>query len=228
MALVKFGSLITDTRGKIAGQVFKGSRFGVVLTTKMQTAKLLTPKQSVIRCRFETLSKRWWEVLTPTQRTDWRDLAAANPRPNVWGDDYPLTGLSYFISVNSLLLQAGLNATDDAPADQFVTAPATATLTVTAPATASLAFTAAPVPADHIAYLSAIGPLSPGVSTIPRRPRFAAVSAASQTSPWTISSAFSSLFGTLHAGRQYAALLQFLNTTNGAISSPLVAWNVAS
>lgn len=175
-----------------------------------------------------TLSKRWWTTLTPTQRSDWRDLAAANPRPNTWGTEFPLTGLALFIGVNRLLLQAGESATDDAPTDQTVTALSTATLTVTAPGTASLSFTPTPCPTDHVLYLSALGGISPGITNYGNKFRFLQVSAPSQTSPLTISSALSALCNGLTSARQYAVKAQFLNTSNGSISAPIIAAAIAS
>lgn len=228
MAKIKFGAIITDSRGTVGGMSLKWSRFGNVLLKKPQTAKLQTPKQTTARNSFVTYSKRWWAELTPTQRTDWRALAAANPRPNVWGTDYPLTGLALFIGINRLLTQAGASPTNDAPTDQAVTAIATATLTVTAPSTATLAFTPTPCPTDHVLYLAALGPISPGVTNYGRNFRFLLASASSETSPLTISSALSSLCNGLTSGRQYVVSARFLNLSNGALSPELIAPTIAT
>lgn len=228
MAKVKFGSVITDSRGTIGGHTFQWTRYGNQIITKPQTAKLQTQRQTIVRNNFGFLTKHWWSALTPTQRTDWRALAAANPRPNTWGDDFPLTGLALFISLNRRLMQAGFATIDDAPADQTVTPPATATLTVTAPSTISLAFTTSPVATDHVAYLHMSGPLSPGIANFDRSTSFLLASGASQTSPWSVSSAFLSRHGDAIAGRQYAAELRFLNTVNGALSGQITTATIAT
>lgn len=228
MAKIKFGSVITDSRGTIGGHTFQWTRYGNQIITKPQTAKFQTQRQTTVRNNFGYLTKRWWSALTPTQRTDWRSLAAANPRPNTWGDDFPLTGLALFISLNRRLMQAGFTTIDDAPTDQTVTPPATATLTVTAPATISLTFSSSPVPTDHVAYLHVSGPLSPGIANYGRFTSFLSASGAGQTSPWNVSSAFSSRHGDAIAGRQYAAELRFLNTVNAALSGQLTTATIAT
>ena len=228
VAKVKFGSVITDSRGTIGGHTYTWTRYGNQLITKPQTAKTKTQLQSVVRNNFGALTKQWWSVLTPTQRTDWRALAAANPRPNVWGDEFPLTGLALYIGINRLLMQAGQATTPDAPADQFVTPPDTAALTITAPATVSLAFTPTPVPTDHVAYLSMSGPLSPGIANFVGRTPFLLASGSGQTSPWNVASAFSSRHGDAIETRQYAVQLAFLNTTNGALSAALTTAAICS
>lgn len=223
MALVKFGSIITDTRGTIGGHTIKGSAYGVVLQTKPQPPKLRTPKQSRARATFMTYSKKWWSELTPTQRDEWRALAAANPRPNVWGDEFPLTGLALFIGINMLLYNAGLSPTDTAPSDQTVTAPSSATLTISAPATASISFAPSTAPTDHIAYLRATRAQSPGVENPSGRYQFVTASGSGLTSPWNIASALQSLVGTFVAGRKYFISFHFLNTDNGALSAGVVS-----
>jgi len=228
MAKIKFGSIITDSRGTVGGHTYTWTRYGNQLITKPQTAKLQTPRQTAVRVNFLLLTKTWWQLLTVSQRDDWRALAAANPRPNVWGDDFPLTGLALFISLNRRLQQAGLAAFDDAPADQFVTPPTTATLTVHAPSTASLAFTTTPAPTDHVAYLHLTGPISPGISNATTYLSFLVASTTSQTSPWNIATPLLARHGAIITGRQYAAALYFLNTDNAALSAPLTATTIAT
>lgn len=228
MAKIKYGSIITDTRGTIGGHTLTWTRYGPQIITKPQTAKLKTQKQSQVRENFLGLSKRWWAVLSPSQRDDWRALAAANPRPNTWGDLFPLTGLALYIAINQLLHQAGEPTTDDAPTDQAVTPVATATITATAPNTFSLAFTPSPVPADHVLYVATTGPISPGITNTSKAKKFLAVSAFAATTPLDLSSELLSLFGDVITGRQYAVAAKFLNTTNGALSAGLETSAIAT
>jgi hypothetical protein len=125
-------------------------------------------------------------------------------------------------------MQASFTTIDDAPTDQTVTPPATMTVSATAPATITITFTPTPVPTDHVAYLHVSGPLSPGIANFDKHTAFLLASAASQTSPWNVSSAFSSRYGNAIPGRQYAAELRFLNTVNGALSGKLTAATIAT
>lgn len=228
MAKIKYGAIITDSRGSIGGHSLTATRWGPQIITKPLPRGSRTTAQTLSAARFANLAKNWWEGLSPAQRTAWRALAASAPRPNVWGTEYPLTGLSLYIGLNAQLAVAGLAMTDDAPADQFVTAPATVTLSVTAPSTASITWTTTPLPTDHILYARVAGPLSPGITNISGRYKHLGVSGGSQSSPWDVSSLFSSKLGTLITGRLYAVQVAMLNTSNAALSAFVANTTIAA
>lgn len=228
MAKIKFGSIITDSRGHVGGHTLKWTRNGNVAQTKQSPTRHLTTKNSAAHSAFGTLSKRWWSTLTPTQRDAWRALASANPRPNVWGDEFPLTGLALFIALNRTLQTAGYTALDTAPSDQTVTGLATLTLTATAPGTVSLAFTPTPAPTDHNLYIFARANFSPGIFNSDGRDVFLLASAESVTSPLSLSSAWLAAFGNLHTGRQQLVRAAFINNINGARSPTLLARALAT
>lgn len=221
MALAKFGSIITDSRGSIGGMTLKWSIAGNLLTRKASPPRTTTPLQSVTRANFEMLSRYWWDSLDAAQRTDWRALAAANPLPNRWGDVFPLTGLAFFIRTNQKLLKAGEGMMADAPADQTVTSITAVTLSITAPSTASLTFTPSPVPADHLLLLRLTDQQSPGKSSASGGFRYASAYATSSTSPLNVYSALSSITGVLHTGRQVFGKASFLSKDTGAESTPI-------
>lgn len=218
MALLKFGAIITDSRGSLGGHSFKWSRYGSVGLHKPQGPRRRTPLQSTVRASFEFLSRYWWDSLTPTQRTDWRALAAANPLPNRWGEDFPLTGLAFFLRVNLRLGRAGAGFMFTAPADQTVDTLTSASIAITSTPTASLTFGPSPVPTDHVLVVRASPQLSPGIASAPHRKGFIAAAAATTTSPLNILSALTAITGTLHAGRQVFLSASFLSLDTGAAS----------
>jgi hypothetical protein len=228
MALLKFGSIITDSRGSLGGTTIKWGPYGHTAGNKGQSAKKSTRKQSTIRATFALLSKRWWSTLDASQRDGWRALAAATPLPNRWGDTFPLTGLAFYLRVNQRLLQVGTGILDDAPANQTVTALTAATLSVTAPSTASLTFTPSPVPADHALVLRTTGLLSPGIVNPAGRYLYCSTYAASATSPQSVYSPLSLLTGTLHTGRQIFATAHLLSLDTGAESTPIAIATIVS
>lgn len=221
MALAKFGSIITDSRGSIGGTTLKWSIAGNLITRKATPPRQTTPLQSVTRANFAMLSRYWWNELDATQRTDWRALAAANPFPNRWGDSFPLTGLAFFIRTNQKLLKAGEGLMADAPADQAVTAITAATLSITAPSTASLTFTPTPVPADHLLLLRLTDQQSPGKTTASGSYRYASAYATSTASPLNVYSALSLITGDLHTARQVFGKASLLSKDTGAESTPI-------
>lgn len=223
MALIKFGSVITDTRGTLGGHTFKWSAAGSLVVDKPHPPHRRSHTQSVIRARFTSLSKAWWLTLTSSQRDDWRALAAANPLPNRWGDDFPLTGLAFFIRVNQRLLASNIGAIFDAPSDQTVSAVTDATFTATAPSTASLAFTPGTVPANHVLIFRATPEQSPGRSTPQGGLLRIATAAASTTSPLDVSTDLLAALGSINPGRQIFTSTSFLNVDTGAESPPIAS-----
>lgn len=228
MAKIKFGAVITDSRGGIGGQQLRMSRYGNVLSNKPHQPTKLTSHAAGARALFGNYSKRWWSTLTSTQRDDWRTLAAANPITNAWGDEYPLTGLAFYIKLNTRLVTAGLAPTDDAPTDQAVTSLVTLTLAATAPDSLVLTYTGSPVPTDYRLYVFATGAISPGVTNFDGKFFFITALAAATASPHDIGTEYLMRLPQLFVGRQYAVSAALLNTTNAALSPPLIASAIAT
>lgn len=227
MAKIKFGAVITDSRGHIGGIAYTWSRFGNVARRLVTPTKRTTPDATQSRSRFFTLSKRWWSELTPSERDDWRELAAANPRPNLWGDEYPLTGHQLYIGVNSILDQAGYPTVDTAPADQTVTALATLTITATAPDELILTFTPSPLPPDHLLYVFGRANFSPGIGITTSGVKFIEATAEEEVSPLDLGLEFSDELGPIITDRQQLITGALLNVTNGALSTYITAATIA-
>ncbi len=228
MAKIKFGSVITDSRGHIAGTTFKWTRNGNVSQRLVRPTLHLSPAAQRTKASFESYTRRWWSTLTPTQRTDWRALAAANPRPNTWGDEFPLTGHALFIAVNTVLVKANFAGIDDAPADQTVTAMTTATITATAPDELILTWTPSPLPANHGLYIFGRANFSPGILNSSRRSAFLLATDDSETSTLDVGPQFAAAFGPIITTRQQLLEVALLNSTNGALSTPITALAIAS
>lgn len=228
MARIKFGSVIVDSRGSIGGHSLKMGRSGNVLLKKPQPLNRLTEARALVNARFAALSKSWWADLDSTQRTAWRELAAANPSTHYWGDEFASTGLAYYIKLNQRLGAAGVPGLLDAPGDQTVTSPATLSFTIPAPSTVTVNFSASPIPTNHVGYLWITPPKSPGIANVDGSYLYLHTIAASATSPWDASSAFTQRFGNAITDRAYFSRLAFLNTTNGALSPYLLAQAIAA
>lgn len=228
MAKVKFGAIITDSRGSIGGQTLKSTQYGPVLITKPQPIRRQTSHTTNAAATFAEQSRAWWDRLSVTQRNDWRALAAANPYTNSWGDEYTLTGIAYFIKLNCRLAAAHLTTTDDAPTDQTVTSVSTLTLTATAPDSLIINFTPSPVPADHILYCFATAAKSPGATNFEGHFFFIGTVETSENSPQDLGAIYLARLPQLYTGRQYAVSIAMLNKTNAALSPPLIATAIAA
>lgn len=226
--LIKFGSVIVDSRGTIGGHTIKMTRAGLVMQTKTNPPSRQTQRTSIARSTFAAYSKMWYSTLTVGQRNDWRALAAANPLPNTWGDEFPLAGIAFFIRTNLTLYAVGEPPLMDAPANQNVTAIATVTLTVTAPATATVAFTPTPTPANHLLLIKATPEQSPGRENFSGQFFVLAHGADAEASPFDIATAYTNYIGNFKTGRAYAVEATFINTETGARAAPIISAALAS
>lgn len=222
MARVKFGSIITDSRGKIAGTFLRLTHWGVQLNRAAQRKTQLTTRQLIQGAILGSTAPVWSEQLTETEREDWRALAATQTSVDQWGDTYPLTGIALFTRVNSQRIAAGLPILTTAPADQAVTAPLTATLTIGAGPTLSVAFTATPAPTNHRVKIWATAPMSQGTSVAQRRSHLLKISSVAAASPIDFTAEYLAIFGSLPAGKKVYCELAFWNQATGAQSPKLL------
>lgn len=116
MAKVKFGALVQDARGKLAGNVFARNRGGSYVRAKASPTNPQTDRQLAIRSTFTTLSQDW-RTLTDAQRAQWRTWAGNHPFSDVFGDQRTLAGHAAYLQLNARRATFGLAALDDPPAD---------------------------------------------------------------------------------------------------------------
>ena len=228
MAKIKFGSIITDSRGRIGGQVIRGGANGPILYQPRNPTDRKTNASSIARSLFATYSKQYWTLLTAGERDDWRALAAANPYTNIWGDEYALTGLAYYVKLNTRLVSAGEPDITTAPADQAVTAITTLSLAATAPNDLTVTWTASPIPADHSLYIFASPVLSPAITNYNRQWKLIATLATATASPQNVYTEYAAKYRALIATKQYAIKAAFLHTTNAALSPYVEAAAIAA
>lgn len=119
MALIKFGMMMTDARGKLGGQVFSKNRGGNYVRTNVVPTNPQTSLQGSIRSMFATISSRWSQ-LTEAQRQGWQSAVDKFERTNVFGDRKVLSGKALFQSLNTEAQHAGMGIIEDVPAPQEV------------------------------------------------------------------------------------------------------------
>lgn len=113
MAILKFGALVVDGKGKIGGQVLQGSKGGTMLRTKKakwkagkalaETVKLVVQKN---RNNFNTVVKNWTE-LNVNEKEAWDSLLGVWTFQNKFGDTVNLNNYAIFTAVNINRLQLG-------------------------------------------------------------------------------------------------------------------------
>ena len=115
MANLKYGGGVTDIRGSIGGTTFTRGASGAVARQRVKGINRATPLQSARRAMVSALSQQWSKTLTPPERTDWNNYAAATNFLNKVGDTIQISGLACFIRSNTLRRMAGLAVTALAP-----------------------------------------------------------------------------------------------------------------
>lgn len=116
MAKVKFGALVQDARGKLAGNVFSRNRYGSYTRAKTSPVQPGTARQLAQRAIFTTCAQGWRD-LTDAQRAQWHTWAANHPVTDVFGDSQIVQGNSCYSWVNANRLTLGLAVTPTPPAD---------------------------------------------------------------------------------------------------------------
>ncbi len=224
MAKIKFGALAEDARGKIGGIVYSRNQFGSYVREKVSPVQPSTVRQTIVRERVTTLSKRWFTTLTEAQRLAWIAFAKVTPVTNVFGNPILLTGLNAYLRLNGVLTNAGEPAIDIPPADLAITALNTATVAMAAGAgTAAITFTDTPLPANHTLYLFATQGLSSGRFFFKPFYRFVGVSAPVEISPFAAGGLYTAIFGTMIVGSAVGWLIKVSRNNSGALTSGIHA-----
>ncbi len=218
---VKFGSLITDGRGKIGGHVASKNRGGAYLRTKVTPVNPQTSYQSVARGRITTYSQGW-RALTDTQRNAWNGAVANFQKTDIFGDLKNPSGLNLYVRLNSNIVMGGGTAILVPPLPGTVTAPLAVTLTGAAGTPAlSIAWTGGAIPAST-AWIARMTPqVSPGKSFVKSLFRNLATLPAADTTPTSVLTEYNARFGTLVAGQKVFVEILAVNLLTGIVSTPL-------
>lgn len=106
MALIKWGMMVVDGRGKLGGHVLTKSRNGASVRTKVTPTNPQTSYQQANRATFGQLSSNWTS-LTEAQRQAWNGAVKEFEKTNIFGDLKAPAGRDLYISLNRNILQAG-------------------------------------------------------------------------------------------------------------------------
>ncbi len=99
MALIKFGQIIAEARGSLAGTVFSRNTAGSYMRQKVSPVQPRTPAQSLVRTLLTAVAQAW-RGLSESNRTAWNTVAETFSNVNVFGDNVPLTGFGLHSKLN--------------------------------------------------------------------------------------------------------------------------------
>lgn len=102
MAKVKNPFLSSEARGSVGGMTASRNTMGAYMRSKASPVQPRTETQQKRRYALQKLTRQYQD-LTPTQIAAWNDFASNWPTTDVFGDSITLTGLDWFVSLNSRL-----------------------------------------------------------------------------------------------------------------------------
>lgn len=221
-ALVKYGEMIADLRGKINGTVHSRNKGGAYMRNLVIPTNPQTAAQTAVRAALSGFSQAW-RGLTSAARAAWNGAAVNFPSINVFGDVRELTGISLYNKLNLNLSNVGVAALTSPPAPVGADA-VTAVSAVCDESAQTLIVTVAPdpVPADHSLVIEATPQISPGINNFTNRLRKIQFFAAASAGPHDVSAAYNAKFGVPVAGQKVGVRVKLVRTTTGEVSQTLV------
>ena len=119
MALIKWGMMVVDGRGKLGGHVLTKSRNGATARTKVTPTNPQTSYQQANRAVFGQLSSNW-TALSEAERLAWNGAVKEWQKTNIFGDLKTPSGRDLYISLNRNLVQAEAQTIDEPPVKQGI------------------------------------------------------------------------------------------------------------
>ena len=220
---IKFGAIVADGRGKIAGHVVSKNRAGSYMRTKVTPVNPRTTSQIAVRARLSTLSIAW-RGLTAAQRAQWNAAVASFMSTDIFGDLRKPTGFSLYQRLNNNLAIIGVAAISVPPLPVGLTALTTITPTQAPGGATSITYAPTPVPAGHTMVVRATAPVSPGKSFVKSEFRIIGTVAAAAATPYVATTAYAAKFGGPGlAGQKVFFEAFYISITTGQRGLPIQA-----
>lgn len=107
MAVVKYGSIVTEIKGKVNGQVFQKGNNGLILRTRAYSQGRTSQVFTKAKNNMSTIARLWASIDIVSQGM-WTAAAPDWPFYDKFGNAYVGSGYQYFVAFNTLLLTRGL------------------------------------------------------------------------------------------------------------------------
>jgi hypothetical protein len=107
MPQIKFGTVVTDMKGKANGSVFSSNRQGAYMRTNKSGGGKKSQSWENSKSRLAFLSTQW-KALTLEQREQWNAIAPSYPALNKFNEPYNPSGYQVFMRLNGTLYAQGL------------------------------------------------------------------------------------------------------------------------
>ena len=203
MAKIKFGQLISEASGKVAGIVFSKNKYGAYTRQKVSPINPQTTAQSRVR-QFLASAAGAWKSLTEAQRLQWSSAVQEWKKTNIFGDAQVLSGFNLFCKCYKTakdISETVLSNYAGSAAPAGITS-VSAEFDVT-PDAAAITFAPA-IPSGEKWLLFATAPVSLGKTFVKSEYRLIKVLASTDTSPYDAVADYKAIFGTIPLATQTA------------------------
>lgn len=219
MASIKFGNVVVDMRGKIAGNVYSKNKGGAYSRVRVVPSNPQTSYQSDVRADFTTLSQGW-RGLTDAQRLSWVQAVSNYARINRVGDAHNLSGNSLYVSLNKNLLDVGIASNALAPAPQSVSSVAVSTAVADNSSNTVVITLTGAVPAATSIKVFLTDTLSAGVASPGTKLRLVQTFPAATAAALSLTAAYIAKFGAVGAaGSKIFYEIVPVNETTGQLGA---------
>lgn len=104
-----------EARGSVGGLTASRNRSGAYVRNNASPVQPRTQAQQARRYDVQALNAEF-QALTVAQITAWNDFATANPRPDAFGNSVAITGLNWYVALNSRLRTISVASQSTPPA----------------------------------------------------------------------------------------------------------------
>lgn len=218
MALIKWGMMVVDGRGKLGGHVLTKSRNGASVRTKVTPTNPQTSYQQANRAIFGQLSSNWTS-LTESQRQAWNGAVKEFEKTNIFGDLKAPAGRDLYISLNRNILQGGGTEIDVPPLKQGIKPNAITSVDFDATGEIISIELQTTLDTNEVAMVYLTAPMSAGRYNFSGAYRFFRAEARQELGlPFDD---YEERFGSLVAGKALGVQVVICNTVTGEVSPPM-------
>lgn len=122
MASVQYGSIITEIKGKLQGQVFQGGNVGNILRNKGYISGNGVNRRNIQNNKLAAITAAW-KTLTDAERLTWDALKPSWIFYNKFGASYQGNGFQIYTACNLNLVTIGEPPTNTAPSPVAIADP---------------------------------------------------------------------------------------------------------
>lgn len=224
MAIVKYGALISEARGKEAGIVFSRNSYGGYIKQKVSPVNPQTSYQQEQRALLGGAAQAW-AGLDESEKLAWKELGQQMLRVNRFGDQTYFTGFNAFVKVYRNLTLLG-----NAPINKPATIQTIPALTVTPDfdtVALNLDFTPDPLGADLHVVIDCTPPIISGRRFVKNFYRTVKVSAANVTGTVNLATDYAARFSALPAAGNFVGIrCRVVDGISGWDGPPSVATSI--